>query len=118
MTDNIEDFDMSLQKLQTGFEGNPSSLLRAARYDRLSKALSIDFKTKAGMSYTYFEVPEDVARQLFEAKSPGTFFQNKVKGKYTFVTKTQRLPEKTTVDTDGKTSDIQTATTESSHDVK
>jgi hypothetical protein len=117
MTD-IEDFDMSLRKLETQFEANPSSLLKAARYDRISNALSVDFKTKVGMSYTYFEVPEDIARQLFEAKSPGTFFQNKVKGKYTFVTKTQRLPEKTTVEIDDKTSNLQTATKESSHDDK
>ena len=106
------------RKLETKFEGNPSSLLRAARYDRISNALSLDFKAKSGVSYTYFEVPEDVARQLFESQSPGTYFQNKIKGKYTFVTKTQRLSEKPEMVDDGKTSNIQTAVTKSSDEHK
>jgi hypothetical protein len=106
-----------VRKLEWMFESNPSSLIKAARYDRFSSALSLDFKTtKAGMSYTYFEVPEEVARQLFEAESPGTYFQTKIKGKYTFVTKAQRLSEeKPTTD---ETSNIQTTVTKDSDEHK
>jgi len=112
---NNEYGDMS--KLETLFEGNPSSLIKAARYSRFSNALSLEFKTKAGLSYTYFEVPEEVARQLFEAKSPGTYFQTKIKGKYTFVTKAQRLPEEKSTD-DNETSNIQTPTKKDSDEHK
>lgn len=64
-----------------------SSTLKEARYDRLMQTLTIIFKTSTG-TYSYFDVPSDVAVALFSCEkqgiSAGKYFIKHIKHKYPF----------------------------------
>ena len=57
-----------------------SSNLDACSYDVESGTLRIRFKS--GRTYSYKDVPPDVASGLEQASSPGSYFNSSIKGVY------------------------------------
>ena len=57
-----------------------SSSLRSASYDPETKELDIGFQN--GRTYTFQDVPPDVFQGLQDDPSPGSYFNQKIKGKY------------------------------------
>lgn len=55
-----------------------SSNLSAMRYDEATRLLQIRFYS--GRSYSYQDVPQDVADGLRQANSPGQYFNGNIKG--------------------------------------
>ncbi len=51
-------------------------------YDRSSTTMEIEFKD--GRIYQYFDVQEDVYRDLIAAPSVGSFFHQNIRGKYAY----------------------------------
>lgn len=60
-----------------------SSNLDAYRYDPDTQELQVRFKT-SGLTYSYADVPQDVAQGLGSADSAGKYFAQSIKGAYTF----------------------------------
>lgn len=76
--------DISSRKREVIFVN--SSTLHSARYDSLLQTLTITFKTSSG-SYSYFDVPSDVAATLFASAnegSAGKYFIKHIKNNYPF----------------------------------
>jgi hypothetical protein len=59
-----------------------SSNLAAAGYDAETRVLDIQFQN--GNTYSYDDVPSDVAEGLFTAASAGAYFFNNIKNRYRF----------------------------------
>ena len=57
-----------------------STSLAAADYDEEGKELTITFHN--GQSYSYYDVPPEVYRQLLLSASPGSFYNSSIKGIY------------------------------------
>ena len=57
-----------------------SSALSSMDYDPQSQSLTITFH--GGRSYTYANVPQDVADDLQNAPSPGTYWRDSIKDQY------------------------------------
>ncbi len=57
-----------------------SSNLNALRYDEVERVLQIRFNS--GRTYSYKDVPPDVAEGLSTAGSPGSFFHSNIRGVY------------------------------------
>ncbi len=57
-----------------------SGVLRSAGYDPATAQLEIEFHS--GDVYRYYAVPPSVFRELFEAASPGAFFNRRISGRY------------------------------------
>lgn len=55
-----------------------SSNLKSAAYDAESKTLTIEFNS--GQKFNYAGVPEKHHTGLFEAKSPGSYFHQHIRG--------------------------------------
>ncbi len=59
-----------------------SSQIDAVGYDAETGTLFIEFK--GGSTYSYADVPAEVAEQLLAAGSVGSFFAANIKGQYSF----------------------------------
>lgn len=59
-----------------------SSNLVSVGFDASSSILEIEFKD--GRIYQYFDVPEQVFRDLTSAPSPGSFFHQNVRGQFPY----------------------------------
>lgn len=59
-----------------------SSNLASANYEAETQSLTITFKGSG--TYTYADVPETVYMGLLAASSPGGYFAENIKDKYTF----------------------------------
>lgn len=59
---------------------NASTSLSGADYDAEKQRLDITFKS--GASYTYENVPPEIAEGLERAQSPGQFYHNSIKNVY------------------------------------
>lgn len=59
-----------------------SSNLRRARHDESQMALEIEFTN--GRTYRYFDVPLHEFEALTRAASPGTYFNENIKGRYRY----------------------------------
>jgi hypothetical protein len=59
-----------------------STLMTSIRYDSEARALDITFTS--GETYRYSNVPRDVYAALLGAESKGEFFNDRVKGVYSF----------------------------------
>lgn len=57
-----------------------SSVIRAIDYDVEKSILYVKFKS--GMLYKYYRVSETVFNSLLNARSKGTYFNDRIKGKY------------------------------------
>lgn len=57
-----------------------SSSLRSADYDEDSEMLNLHFVN--GRSYTFFKVPLNIYEGLRDARSPGQYFNQEIKGRY------------------------------------
>lgn len=60
----------------------PSSVIQSFYYNAKSKHLVIAFVT--GMQYEYLDVPENLYIRFKKAFSKGTFFNQNIKGHYSF----------------------------------
>lgn len=58
-----------------------SSSIRAADYDSSRRLLYIWFRHNG--PYTFFHVPEHVFAGLVSAASPGTYYNDHIRGRYT-----------------------------------
>jgi len=63
-------------------ESVTSSNIISVGYDRSSSTMEIEFKD--GRLYQYFEVPEQVYRNLLTAPSVGIFFYQSIRGQYQY----------------------------------
>ena len=61
-----------------------SSSLQSVGYDAETECLKIEFRS--GRVYQYFYVPEEVYRELLNAPSKGTFFNQAIRDHYEEVT--------------------------------
>jgi|GEM_PF-3588994 lysyl-tRNA synthetase class 2 len=77
-SDNIEEFSGPRWKEKTFAD---SSLIEKIKYDYLMQTLFVKFKNKES-KYSFFDVPVEVANNLFESKSVGKYFHEFIKGKY------------------------------------
>jgi hypothetical protein len=59
-----------------------SSMMVEVGYDAAQRILEIEFRT--GGVYRYLDVPEQVFRDLLDARSKGRFFQANIEGLYEF----------------------------------
>lgn len=59
-----------------------SSAIEAVGYDSDDRTLEIEFRH--GGVYEYFDVPEEVYRDLLTARSRGRYFHEHVRGKYEY----------------------------------
>jgi len=57
-----------------------STALASATYDEDTRRLDITFTS--GGTFTYENVPPDVFEGLREARSPGTFYHERIKGQF------------------------------------
>lgn len=57
-----------------------SGSLRSVAYDESSGALEIEFAS--GNVYSYYLVPPHVVGELLSADSKGTYFREKIRGKF------------------------------------
>lgn len=57
-----------------------STALTSMDYDPSTRTLTVTFRS--GRSYTYNDVPEDVAQQFAQADSPGQFWRSEIKDVY------------------------------------
>lgn len=57
-----------------------SSLLAGATYDADMQTLSV--RLNGGREYTYYGVPQRAVDGLYDAKSPGKYFGDSIKAKY------------------------------------
>lgn len=74
-----------------------STNIASLGYDALTKELQVTFKDKDDKptsTYSYADVPEDVALSLRHASSVGKYFGDNVRGKFA----TAKLAEPVTVD--------------------
>jgi KTSC domain len=60
-----------------------SSNISAYGYDEETQVLDIQFQNSLD-TYSYDQVPKDVAMGLKTAVSPGQYFRNQIKGRYKF----------------------------------
>lgn len=60
-----------------------SSNIASIGYDEAAKTLEIEFHT--GSVYQYLNVPIEIYRGLLKAGSPGGYFRNHVKGRFTTI---------------------------------
>jgi lysyl-tRNA synthetase class 2 len=60
----------------------PSSAIRRFDYDPQRRRLDIGFVS--GGTYSYFDVPEAVAIGLRGARSKGRYFQQHIRGRFSF----------------------------------
>lgn len=60
-----------------------SSAISTAGYDEEAKVLEL--KLADGSCYQYLDVPEEIYEELVEAKSPGSFFNEEIVPKFTFI---------------------------------
>jgi KTSC domain len=58
-----------------------SSFLSNVRYDTDTQVLDVGFLN--GRTYTFHGVPQNVFEGLRDARSPGQYFQQEIKGRYT-----------------------------------
>lgn len=65
-----------------GWTSLASSNLSACSYDEATKVLQIRFKS--GRTYSYRDVPPDVAAGLETASSPGQYFNGAIKDVYSY----------------------------------
>jgi hypothetical protein len=61
--------------------GLSSSVLRSYEYDTNTQLLVLSF-AKGGGTYYYYNVPPAIVRNLVNASSPGTVFNDLIKGVY------------------------------------
>jgi hypothetical protein len=61
-----------------------STMIKEVGYDAEGQVLTLVFADTAD-KYVYQSVPEKVYRELMAAESKGTYFTQKIKGKYSFV---------------------------------
>lgn len=59
-----------------------SSLVASAGYDPKSKILEIQFQS--GKIYVYYDVPEEVFKELMEAGSVGSYFNAAIRGAFPY----------------------------------
>lgn len=59
---------------------NDSTSLRGADYDAEKQRLDITFKS--GQTYTYENVPPEIAQGLQDATSPGSYYHAQIKNVY------------------------------------
>jgi hypothetical protein len=59
-----------------------SSMISRVGYDSETAQLTIDFAS--GDRYTYFGVPPAAWSQLMKSKSPGAFFSDNIRERYSF----------------------------------
>jgi lysyl-tRNA synthetase class 2 len=64
------------------FRRMPSSVIQSYRYDPERSALLIRFVS--GHAYSYFDVPEEVAKGLTTARSKGRYFQEHIRDRFAF----------------------------------
>lgn len=64
---------MAWRALQSGH-------LNGGEYDSETSVLTIQFVN--GAAYQYSNVPQTVADTLFQMSSPGTYFHDRIRGKY------------------------------------
>ncbi len=57
-----------------------SSAIAAAGYDRATARLFIRFTS--GYTYTYYRVPESVFQRLIASASPGSYYKNHIRDRY------------------------------------
>lgn len=57
-----------------------SSSLRSVGYDRVARALEVEFRS--GSVYRYDEVPSEVYSELLRSPSKGQFFQERVRDRF------------------------------------
>ena len=57
-----------------------SSIIDEMEYNVNSKYLTVRFKTNR--EYLYYNVPEDVVREMCKAKSVGSFFRENIRDQY------------------------------------
>jgi len=60
----------------------PSSVISSFRYDEKSSKLEIRFVS--GIVYLYSNVPAFIYEEMKRSKSKGIYFNQKIKGKYSF----------------------------------
>jgi hypothetical protein len=60
----------------------PSTAIRYFRYDAARRELQVTFVT--GRRYVYDDVPQDVSEAFKAAFSKGTFFNQKIRDRYTY----------------------------------
>lgn len=60
----------------------PSSVVASYKYDALTSTLSINFVS--GMVYDYQQVPEQVYLEMKASGAKGIYFNQNIKGKYSF----------------------------------
>lgn len=53
-------------------------------YDTDLCELTIQFRDKKRRTYKYIRVPHNIASELYNAESPGKFFEANIKGKFTY----------------------------------
>lgn len=59
-----------------------SSNLASVGYDRTSQTLEIEFKNRS--IYEYYDVPEDVYNELMQAASHGSYFNDCIRGAFSY----------------------------------
>lgn len=59
-----------------------SSNIAAVGYDADTQTLAVEFRS--GGTYEFYDVPEAVYQGLLSASSPGSYFQNEVRGRYRY----------------------------------
>ncbi len=57
-----------------------STNLKAVEYNKIQKTLIVKFKS--GLSYIYFDVPNEIYTNLLNAESKGKYFHTHIKGVY------------------------------------
>lgn len=60
-----------------------STLIKSVGYDPEEQTLELEF-VPSGRVYDYFEVPEEIYRELLEAPSLGHYFNEAIKGVYPY----------------------------------
>lgn len=57
-----------------------SSAIRGVDYDESTQKMTIYFRSSGG--YTFYGVPWDVYTGLINSGSPGTYYNNHIRGRY------------------------------------
>lgn len=60
-----------------------SSALSRVAYDKIDHSLFVEFK-ESGTIYAYFHVPESVYKELLDAESIGTYFNQNIRSSYSY----------------------------------
>jgi hypothetical protein len=80
--DKSDDNKIGNEEKDEGWQQLSSSNLSAYKYKKEGRDLGIIFH--GGRLYTYHAVPEDVAKALGHAGSPGSYFHHHIKKKFAF----------------------------------